>query len=129
MRTILIVEDDPVLRNLLEHALTGRYSLSYAANGEDAIAAITSTAPDLILLDLLLPGGSGFSVLEHVRALPDARKNTPVIIVSNLSQESDRHRAEALGATTYLVKAEVAVDTIIETVERYLPGDTQQKAA
>lgn len=120
MKKILVVEDDPVLKNLLEHSLAGKYELRYAASVDEAKTAIDAEPPELVLLDLLLPGGSGFSLVEHVRALPDARKDIPLVIVSNLSQDSDRERAEALGANAYLVKAEVPIDLIIETVEKYL---------
>ena len=116
---ILVVEDDPILKNLLGHTFAGRYQTLYAGDGNEAISLFESHKPALVLLDLMLPTMDGFAVLESIRSREDG-KAVPIIVVSNLGQESDKKRAMDLGATNYLVKAEVDVDEIIATIEATL---------
>ncbi|HEY4488894.1 MAG TPA: response regulator [Candidatus Paceibacterota bacterium] len=116
---ILVVEDDPILKNLLGHTFAGRYQTLYAGDGNEAIALFESHKPELILLDLMLPTMDGFAVLENIRAREDG-KTVPIVVVSNLGQDTDKQRAMGLGATKYLVKAEVDVDEIIATIEATL---------
>lgn len=116
---ILVVEDDPILKNLLGHTFAGRYQTLYAADGNEAMALFDSNHPALVLLDLMLPTMDGFAVLEQIRARDDG-KDIPIIVVSNLGQESDKQRAKQLGATHYLVKVEVDVDEIVNKIEETL---------
>lgn len=116
---ILVVEDDPILKNLLGHTFAGRYQTLYAADGNEAMALFDSNHPALVLLDLMLPTMDGFAVLEQIRAREDG-KDIPIIVVSNLGQESDKQRAKQLGATHYLVKVEVDVDEIVNKIEETL---------
>ena len=118
---ILIVEDDLVLKDLLGHKLAGTYSLTYASDGEEALVSLERVHPELILLDLMMPKLDGFGVLERVRARTDVLKNVPIIVLSNLDQESDESRARAAGANDYLVKANVSVDEIASRVRAILP--------
>lgn len=120
MKSILVVEDDPILKNLLGHTLAGKYTTLYASDGNEAIALFDANKPVLILLDLMLPTMGGFEVLEALRKREDEGKTVPVIVVSNLGQEGDKEKARALGATDYLVKAEVAVEEIIAKMESVL---------
>jgi DNA-binding response OmpR family regulator len=119
---ILVVEDDPILKNLLGHTFAGKYQTLYASDGNEAIALFEQNKPSLVLLDLMLPTMDGFAVLENIRARTDDSKNVPIIVVSNLGQDKDKERAKALGATDYLVKAEVSIEEIVakiqETLER-----------
>ena len=119
-KLILVVEDDPILKNLLGHTFAGKYQAIYANDGNEALSLLEERKPTLILLDLLLPTVGGFEVLEKIRARTDELKNTPVIVVSNLGQESDKERATELGANDYLVKAEVSVEEIVSKVESVL---------
>lgn len=120
MKYILVVEDDPVLRNLLGHTFEGKYQTLYASNGDEALAYLEQFKPALVLLDIMLPGMSGFDILGKIRERTDAIKDTPVVIVSNLGQESDKERARTLGATGYLVKAEVSIEEIVSKMESVL---------
>lgn len=117
---ILVVEDDPVLKNLLGHTFAGKYQTLYASDGNEALALFESNKPALVLLDLMLPTMDGFAVLEHIRSRPDALKSTPIIIVSNLGQQKDVEKAKALGANDYLVKAEVPIEEIVAKIEGLL---------
>lgn len=120
MKSILVVEDDPILKNLLGHTLTGKYQTLYASDGNEALALFEANKPVLILLDLMLPTMGGFDVLEALRKREDEGRTVPVIVVSNLGQDGDKEKAKALGATDYLVKAEVAVEEIIAKMESVL---------
>ncbi len=121
---ILIVEDDPILKNLLGHTLAGKYQTLYANNGAEAIALFDQHKPAIVLLDLMLPDIDGFAVLENIRAHVGPEKDTPVIVVSNLGQQKDIEKAKALGANDYLVKAEVAIEEIIVKIEGLLAKTT-----
>jgi len=119
----MVVEDDPVLKNLLGHTFAGKYQTLYAAEGNEALALYNQYKPALILLDLMLSGGmDGFDFLTQLRARTDEGKTVPVIVVSNLGQDSDKERVMALGANAYLVKAEVDVDEIMAKIGTYLPA-------
>ncbi len=117
---ILVVEDDPVLKNLLGHTFANEYHMLYASNGTEALSILESSEPTLILLDLMMPDMDGFTFLEKVRSRADSLKDVPIIIVSNLGQQADIDRAKLLGANEYLVKAEVSVDEIIAKIKEVL---------
>lgn len=117
---ILVVEDDPILKNLLGHTFAGKYQTLYASDGNEALSLFEANKPKMVLLDLMLPTVDGFTVLETIRKRPDEAGKVPVIVVSNLGQEKDRERAKLLGATDYLVKAEVSVEEIVTRMEAIL---------
>ncbi|HEX7651788.1 MAG TPA: response regulator [Candidatus Paceibacterota bacterium] len=117
---ILVVEDDPILKNLLGHTFAGKYQTLYASDGTQAIALLEQNKPKLVLLDLVLPGMSGFDILQAIRARTDDLKSVPVLIVSNLGQQKDKERGQQLGANGYLVKAESSVDEIVAKIEQML---------
>lgn len=120
MKKVLIVEDDPILKNLLGTTFANKFETLYASNGGEAVSLIESHKPGLVLLDLMLPGVGGFDVLERVRGREDELKDTPIIVVSNLSQESEKAKAKELGANDYMVKAEVSVEEIEQKVNKFL---------
>lgn len=117
---ILVVEDDPILKNLLGHTLAGKYQTLYASDGNEALALLEQNKPLLVLLDLMLPTMDGFAVLESIRKRTDELKDVPVIVVSNLGQQSDIDRAKSLGANEYLIKAEVPIEDIVKKIETML---------
>lgn len=118
---IMVVEDDPILKNLLGNTLAGKYQTIYAGTGDEALSFFEQYKPALILLDLTLPGDKdGFTVLEALRGRADEGKTVPVIVVSNLGEQQAKDRVMQLGANAYLVKAEVDVDEIASKVGEYL---------
>lgn len=120
---VLVVEDDPILKNLLGHTFAGKYQTLYASDGQEALKLFEQFKPSLILLDLTLPGNTdGFAVLETLRKEDGAGKSVPVIVVSNLGEQSAKARAMSLGANAYLVKAEVDIDEIVSKMGEYLPA-------
>lgn len=123
---ILVVEDDKLLSSLIVRKLKAENcNVLYAANGEDALTVLEKEAPDLILLDILLPGIDGFEVLKRVKENP-ALRDVPVIILSNLGQESDIEQGKKLGAVTFLVKASLTLDEITKEVGRVVAGQTRK---
>ena len=88
-KKILIIEDDNFLRILLSKKLRSEvYSILSAAEAVEAFNLLKSNKPDLILLDLLLPGVDGFEILKKIRQTEET-KNIPVIVFSNLSEEKE----------------------------------------
>ena len=117
---ILVVEDDPILKNLLGHTFAGKYQTLYASDGNEALALFDQYKPTCVLLDLMLPTMDGFAVLQSIRARTDELKSVPIIVVSNLGQDKDKERARTLGATEYLVKAEVSIEEIVAKIQSVL---------
>lgn len=127
MNHILIVEDEEFLvRALKDNLTTEKYSVSVAMDGEAVFDELKKKKPDLILLDLMLPKKNGFDVLKEVRQSPEWQL-IPVIILSNLGEDSEIKRALDLGANDYFVKSQHPIQEIIEKVSEYLKGEHTQK--
>jgi CheY-like chemotaxis protein len=100
-KTILVCEDEPTLRELVQAVLGPGYRYVEAVDGEEALAVAESLVPDLVLLDLMLPGTSGFEVLEAIRAKP-ALQRTPVIVLTAWTHVEPA--ALAAGADRFVTK-------------------------
>jgi len=120
-KIILIVEDDKLLSDLLLRKLGNSYEVSHATTGEDALKMLKDEKPALVLLDILLPGMDGFEVLRSIKGSPTT-KDVPVVILSNLGQESDIKKGKELGAEKFLVKVTLTLDDIVREIEGLL-GD------
>lgn len=121
---ILIIEDDRFLRELISRKLISEdYQICEASDGEEGVRVAKAEKPDLILLDLILPGIDGFEVLGKIRQAPEIDQ-TPVIILSNLGQKEDIERGIKLGATDYLIKAHFTPGEIIEKISAILTAKT-----
>lgn len=120
---VLIVEDDVYIDKAYRAKFAHEQIPAEAVgDGEAALALLRARdadLPSLLLLDMMLPKKNGFEVLTEMKANP-RWKNIPVIILSNLGQESDAQKGLALGAVEYLVKADTKINTIIEKVRSYL---------
>lgn len=116
MQRILVIEDDRFLRKAAEAALRRQgYSVLTAPDGETGLQVARAEHPDLVLLDLIMPGMQGFEVLKLLKE--DASTTSiPVIILSNLGQDSDVKAALEAGAVDYLVKANLALEMLVERV-------------
>ena len=102
MTTILVVEDDPIIRNTVEYALKrSGFETRTAADGNEALESANAEEPDLVLLDLMLPGIDGYQVAERLRA---SGRVMPIIMVTALDQERDKVRGLDAGADDYLTK-------------------------
>jgi len=119
-KNILIVEDDDFFRELISKRLSSEgYDISEAIDGEQGIEKINEGGIDLIILDILLPGIDGFEVLSKIKENP-AVSSTPVVILSNLGQKEEVEKGMNLGATDYLIKAQVTSDEIVNKVKSVL---------
>jgi DNA-binding response OmpR family regulator len=119
-KRILLVEDDDALASVYILRLQAEgFDTKRVANGEDALATAVSYKPNLVLLDVMMPKVSGFDVLDILRNTPETT-NLKIIILTALSQESDKERAKALGVDDYLVKSQVVVSDVIERIKHHL---------
>jgi len=122
MAKVLLVEDDQLLVRLYTKKLTKEsFEVVVANDGKEGLGKATSEKPDLILLDLMMPGMDGLETLEKLQA--DAQlKTIPVIILTNVSSETDEAKTKSLGAIDYLVKANNPPDAVITRVQEVLNG-------
>lgn len=119
-KTILIIEDDSFLVKAYQLRFEKEdMNVQVAITGTDALLRLKQTPPDVVMLDLMLPGVSGFDILAAIRKL-SSWENVPVVILSNLGQPEDIQRAKDLGATDYIVKANTKINDIADVVKKYL---------
>jgi len=121
-KRILLVDDDPDILTSLQAAFeTTGAVIDVAANGNKAVEACEANVPDLIVLDMMLPGRSGFLVLEKVKAKKPRNEKPFVIMITG--NQGGRHKmfAESLGVSEYFNKP-VKLDKLITTAERLLGG-------
>lgn len=136
---ILIVDDEPALRQALRRIFrlhAPRWTIAEAAGGAEALARLAAGAPDLILLDVAMPGMSGFEVCEQIAC--DARnQRTPIIMISGRDDTADKIRGMATGACDYVTKpfddaeliARIAVHLRIKRLESQLVRRKELEAA
>jgi CheY-like chemotaxis protein len=118
--TILLAEDDRILRKAGEATLKKKgYTVIAAVDGEDALAKAREHKPDLILLDVIMPKLQGFEVLASLKQ-DSSTRDIPVIMLSNLQEESDIRKAAEAGALGYLVKSNVQLDTLTAKIAEVL---------
>ena len=119
-KKILFVEDDDALAGVYLVRLQAEgFDVKRVANGEEALAAATDYKPDLVLLDVMMPKVSGFDVLDILRNTPETT-NLKVVMLTALSQEADRKRAQDLGVDDYLVKSQVVITDVIARIKHHL---------
>jgi DNA-binding response OmpR family regulator len=119
-RRIVLAEDDRFLRRAAEVALKRHgFHVLTAPDGATAVRLAREEAPDLVLLDLIMPGLQGFEVLRLLKQDP-ATAGIPVIVLSNLGQPSDVDRAMEAGAAAYFVKADLSLQALAQRVEEAL---------
>ena len=117
-KKILIAEDDQFLNKMykLHFEDNEDYEVDTVHNGEEALKKIEESAPDLLILDLLMPKMDGFTVLEKLQGKLDF----PVIILTNLSQKADEARCKELGASDFFVKSDVDLDDLSAKVKKHI---------
>ena len=118
-RKILICDDEDVLRALVRATLDdGSFEVLEAEDGDQSVALARSEKPDVILLDMMMPGRSGLEVLELLRADPELAQ-TPVVMLTARTRASDQEAALAAGADRYLAKPFSPLE-LISVVEELL---------
>lgn len=121
MKTVLIVDDEPTIRTLVNAVLEGPGMRTLeAADGPEAIDMIRRCQPDLVLLDVVMPGMDGFTVCQRMKA-EKSMARTPVLLLTALAQESDHERARRAGADG-VVQKPFSPAALRATVESILSG-------
>ncbi|MDP3971233.1 MAG: response regulator [bacterium] len=119
-KKVLVAEDDRFLAKAYRHGLEkAGFDLVIASDGEEAVKKIKSEKPVLVLLDLVMPNKTGFQVLEEIHVDEEVNK-IPIIVLSNLGQDSDVEKAQSLGAVDYMIKANITMSDIVAKVKTYL---------
>jgi DNA-binding response OmpR family regulator len=119
-KTILIVEDDTFMGNLLERKFQqNNFDISRAGSVDEARKILSAKKISLMLLDIILPGMDGISFLKEIKG-NDQFKEIPVIITSNLGQQEEIQRGLSEGAQDYVVKAHTTPGEIVQKVENIL---------
>lgn len=119
-RKILLIEDDSFLAGMYQTKLNLEgFDVKLAGDGKQGIKMIKSEMPDLVLLDIILPGVTGFEILKKIKKEP-ATKNIPVILLTNLGQKDDVTKGIELGANDYLIKAHFMPSEVVEKIKRLL---------
>ena len=119
-KKILLVEDDDSLASVYQTRLEAEgFIIKRVPNGEEALAAALEMRPDLILLDVMMPKVSGFDVLDILRNTPETAE-LKIMMLTALSQESDKEKARNLGVDDYLVKSQVVISDVVQKVKERL---------
>jgi len=119
-KRILIIEDDKFLRELIIKKLNNEgYEAFGAVDGEEGLEKVKKENPDLILLDLILPGIDGFEVLSKIKE-DVVLSSIPVIILSNLGQREEVEKGLKMGAVDYMIKAHFTPGEITEKIKTVL---------
>jgi DNA-binding response OmpR family regulator len=109
---ILIIEDDRFLSSIIKSRMErNSFLVEQAFDGEEGLTKLASFKPDLVILDLIMPKVSGFEFLERISQDPEFNQ-VPILIASNLGQESDIEKAKSLGAIDYYVKVRTSIDDL-----------------
>lgn len=119
-KKVLVIEDDERVARVYDIKLSREgIEVIRAADGEEGLQKIISEKPKVVLLDLMLPKKDGFQVLEEARKIPEF-KEMCILILSNLGQPQDKERAMKLGACEYMIKADMPIQQVVDTVKKYL---------
>lgn len=115
-KKILIVEDEKPLARALELKLTHEgFQVVNASNGEEAITALKKEKFSLIISDLIMPKVDGFQVLEFIKS---SKIKAPVIILTNLGQEEDEKRVQAIIPSEFFIKSNTSILKIVEHIKQ-----------
>ena len=116
-KKVMIIEDDKFLSSLLKARLEKEsFTVLQAFDGEEALNALKTEVPMLVILDLIMPKVNGFEVLQAISTNPQLEK-VPVVILSNLAQDSDIQKAHDLGAKEYFIKVKVSIDDLVGRIK------------
>jgi len=120
MAKIVLADDDKFIRVAYKDGLTrAGHIIDVAEDGEEAIEVVKKVKPDLVLLDLIMPKLNGFEVLEKLKSDPEV-KDIPVVILTNLSKDTDENDAKSKGAVTVLVKSDISLSDLVDYIQQLL---------
>jgi DNA-binding response OmpR family regulator len=117
---VFIVEDDVFISSLLIKKFeSAGATVSNSMTGDTAAASIKKEMPNIVLLDIMLPGADGFQIIQQLKA-DVTTKNIPVIMLSNLGDKEHMDKAKKYGAVNFLIKATLSIDEIVNEVAKQL---------
>lgn len=118
---ILLIEDDKFLSRLITTKLEKEgFKVMPVVDGESGLKELASSKPDIVLLDILLPGIDGFEVLKRIKAHGSGVKSVPVILLSNLGEDEYVSKGLSLGAADYMIKSNFTTDEIVKKMTQIL---------
>lgn len=124
-KKILIVEDDQFLREFYEELLSAQgYQVDSAADGEIAENKILQGGYDMILLDIMLPKKDGLQILRDLKITPSKQPNGPIVVLTNLGQDTIIKSCFEMGASGYMIKSAMDPDQVLNEINNYLTADT-----
>ena len=110
----LVIEDDPLIFDILVFKFRNKdWEVSSAMDGENGLKKAAEFKPDIIMLDILLPGISGYEVLTTLKATPELA-HIPVLMLSNYGQPEEINKSLSLGAVDHFIKANVIIDEVVD---------------
>jgi CheY-like chemotaxis protein len=117
-RKVMVIDDDPGDRLYVEKILRKHYTVIEAISGIEAIQLVQSKKPDIILMDIMMPHGDGFTTCAHIKANKDTQ-SIPVIMLTGVDHMLDKQWAEAIGANGYIVKP-FKPQELLDTISKLL---------
>lgn len=117
---ILIAEDDPAYGSVYKAKLEKEgYEVTLVPRGDEVLAVLKERKPDLMILDLLMPGRNGFEILSDMQSDPNL-KDIKCIVASNLSQDVDHEKALKNGAIDFFVKSDISIIDMVDKIKSHL---------
>jgi DNA-binding response OmpR family regulator len=118
---ILVAEDDKFLANAYRVKLSkAGFEVKLTSDGDETLKALDAYAPDVIVLDLVMPKKDGFTVLSALKS-SEKWKNVPCIVASNLGQKEDIDKAKNLGADDYIIKTDLSMGKLVDKIKALAP--------
>jgi len=123
-KKVLVVDDEDSIREIYRRELQSRgYSVVVAPDGEEGLLKAGEETPDIVLLDIMLPKMSGIDVLKALKE-NQLTKNIPVLLLTNLGEETIIKEGFELGADGYLLKVSYTPAQVVDEVSKFLSGET-----
>lgn len=120
MTKILLVEDDPFLIDIYSQKLTkAGFKVEVAQNGKSALQSLRKRKPQLVILDIVLPGIEGWEVLRRIKK-DRSLANLKIVVLSNLGQKEEVEKGLRLGAAKYLIKAHYTPSEVVKEIEKVI---------
>lgn len=120
MKSILLVEDDPFLIDIYSQKLTkAGFKVEVAKNGKSALESLQKRKPQLVILDIVLPGIEGWEVLRKIKK-DRSLANLKVVVLSNLGQKEEVEKGLKLGAVKYLIKAHYTPSEVVREIKKVI---------
>ena len=119
-KTILIADDEPDIRLMVSRMLGKDYFVLEAADGDEAVNVARVQKPDLILMDIMMPGKDGYSACHSIKSDP-ATKSIPVVMVTGIDHQLNVKLSAEVGADGYVTKP-FSLEDLLEVIGRFLPG-------